>query len=151
MPLADAPAERLLIVTPEERVSTAEAYAALRHDRVLTRDERAAILLDSGGSVEESASLLSAPVNDFEPVIFPLRPRIAEAKRALLEAGAGRAMLCGSGASVFGVFGNEIRQEEAFAALSQRGRRTGWQVFKCATLARDHYREAFGPCAALLS
>lgn len=139
-PLNDLPPTRLLIVTPDEHVSTAEAYRAMRAP-VLTSENRAAILSGSRAEVKNPESLIINLYNDFERVIFPLRPRIKQAKDFLLKAGARRASLSGSGASVFGIFDSEEEQTSAQAVLSQV---TGWQVFNCATLTRDDYARALG-------
>ncbi len=60
--------------------------------------------------------------NDFEAVVFRLHPEIGRVKDALLGAGARRAMLSGSGSSVFGVFDSEGEAELARARAGRRGR-----------------------------
>lgn len=146
-PMKDVPPTRLLIVTPDEHVSTAEAYRAMRAP-VLTSENRAAILSGSRAEVKNAESLIDDLHNDFERVIFPLRPHIKQAKDLLLEAGARRASLSGSGASVFGIFDSEEEQASAQAVLSQI---TGWQVFNCATLTRHDYIRALGETGALIA
>lgn len=149
MPLPDAPAGPLLIVTPaDENVSTAEAYAAMLAP-VLTSEKRAAILLSSRAEMEGTKNLVRNLHNDFEKVVLPLRPRIARAKSALLEAGARRALLSGSGASVFGIFNSEEEQSHALSSLLSAF--AGWQVFKCAALSRSEYIRALGDCSNILS
>ncbi|HKR01373.1 MAG TPA: hypothetical protein VJT09_11920, partial [Pyrinomonadaceae bacterium] len=85
--------------------------------------------------------------NDFEPVVFQLKPEIERAKNGLLRAGARKALLAGSGSSVFGVFDKGEARESAVREL---GRESGWRVFPCATLSRDAYLAALGACAAPL-
>ncbi len=51
--------------------------------------------------------------NDFEQSVFPLRPEIADVKRRMLEAGALYASMSGSGASVYGIFDNDILADSA--------------------------------------
>ena len=145
-PLADAPAARLLVVSPGVRVSTAEAYKAL-NARALTKEDPAFNLLSSRAGAEITDSLCEVMRNDFEPVVFRLRPEIARARDALLKSGARCALLAGSGSSVFGVFDNGGAGERAARALSAEA---GWRVFACETLARDAYSEAFGGRAAYL-
>ncbi len=144
--LDDASAEHLLIVTPGERVSTAEAYRALGAP-TLTKPESAVMLPVSRVEAQIAGPLHDVMGNDFERVIFPLRPGIARARDTLLELGAHGAGLSGSGSSVYGVFENEETKERAYAAL---GIETAWQVFRCRTLSRAEYRDAFGTCAAFL-
>lgn len=147
-PLPDAPAGPLLIVTPAaENVSTAEAYAAMRAP-VLTSEKRAAILLSSRAEMEDTTNFVRNLHNDFEKVILPLRPRIGRAKSALLEAGARRALLSGSGASVYGIFTSEEEQAHAYSLLTAV---LSWQVFKCAALSRSEYIRALGDCGNILS
>jgi len=135
VPLVDAPARHLLIVTPNEHVSTAEAYCLLRAP-VLTTENRLAILLSSRVVVENMEPLDCDFHNDFESVIFSVRPGIERAKAALMAAEAQYASLSGSGASVFGIFGSEAEQSRAQAIIS---RVADWEVFNCTTLTRADY------------
>jgi 4-diphosphocytidyl-2-C-methyl-D-erythritol kinase len=145
-PLEDAPPRHLLLVTPRVRVSTAEAYGALGAT-ALTKAESAVILPISHTEAEFHDSPREVMSNDFEPVVFRLFPEILRARDALAEAGARRAMLSGSGSSVFGVFDGESDAARGRAALRTED---GWQVFSCATLSRGEYRRALGRCAAIL-
>lgn len=145
-PLEDAPKRRLLVVTPDIKVSTAEAYKAL-NSHALTKEDSAVMLPISRVEADFSDSLRGELSNDFEAVVFRLYPEIARVKNALLAAGARRAMLSGSGASVFGVFDSEGEVGRVREALDAE---TGWQLFSCATLSRAEYREAFGACVTFL-
>ncbi|HEU4874791.1 MAG TPA: 4-(cytidine 5'-diphospho)-2-C-methyl-D-erythritol kinase, partial [Pyrinomonadaceae bacterium] len=100
--LHDPPLQRLIIVTPNPKISTANAYAALNAGSLTTSD--AASILSSSLADLFSAGSGQMPLhNDFERVIFEIEPEIERAKMALLEAGARGALLAGSGSSVFGV------------------------------------------------
>lgn len=145
-PLADIRAEYLLIVTPRAKVSTVEAYKALKRP-ALTKDSSAFILSISRAEALFSDSLHEALHNDFEPVILSLYPEIARVRRGLIEHGARVALLAGSGASVFGIFDN---REALGLAQSVFEKEEGWRVFASAALGRAAYREALGPAAALL-
>ena len=145
-PLNDLPKQSLIVVTPAVKVSTAEAYKALRAP-ALTKANRAVMLPISRERADFSASLCEALHNDFEAVILGLYPEIGRVKNALIAAGARRAMLSGSGSSVFGVFDSKVEVERALSALKAE---TGWQVFPCATLQRAEYRQAFGASGAIL-
>lgn len=144
--LEDVPRQHLIVVAPEVKVSTAEAYKALNAP-ALTKAEGAVMLPISRTEADFSGSLRGVLRNDFEAVVFRLHPEIGRAKEALLEAGARRAMLSGSGSSVFGVFDSE---GDAALSLEALEAEAGWQVFPCATLSRADYRQAFGECAAIL-
>ena len=145
-PLDDVVAEHLLIVKPEAKVSTAEAYKAL-NSPALTKAEGDANLSISRADEQFTDSYPNALHNDFEPVVFPLKPEIERARDALLNAGARRALLAGSGSSVFGVFDKRETRERAALALKGEGR---WHIFPCATLARSEYLSALGASAAPL-
>ncbi len=145
-PLEDVPGQRLLVVTPGVRVSTAKAFGALG-STALTKAESAVMLPISHAEAEFRDSLCELMSNDFEPVVFGLFPEIERAKKALMKAGARCAMLSGSGSSVFGVFDKESEAVRACEALKAE---TGWQVFSCVTVSRGEYRQAFGQCAAIL-
>jgi len=144
-PLADEPEQPLLIVTPKVFVSTAAAYEALNAP-ALTKAEGVANLPISRESPDFSVSLYEELSNDFEPVVFRLHPEIRQAKEALLDSGARRALLSGSGASVFGIFDGREHRERAGGALSGK---TNWRVFSCTTLSRAQYVAALSSCDQL--
>ncbi|MFN2456018.1 MAG: 4-(cytidine 5'-diphospho)-2-C-methyl-D-erythritol kinase [Pyrinomonadaceae bacterium] len=145
-PLPDAPEMSLLVVMPNKGVSTAEAYRML-DERALTKGLTGTILFNSRADDILTDSLPDASHNDFEAVIFQLEPEIGRVKNALIEAGASQALMSGSGASVFGVFESETKQEHA--ALKLQGE-SEWRVFKCGTLSRAKYFEALGSCGIVL-
>ena len=57
-------------------------------------------------------------VNDFEAVLFPLRPDLAEIRSALAAAGARPALLSGTGSALFGIFGSEAEASAAERELA---------------------------------
>lgn len=89
----------LLLVKPDEGVSTREAYAGVRP----ALPER---------SLRER---LTAPIaawqelvkNDFEPSVFAAHPRLGAIKEQLLAQGARYAAMSGSGSTLFGLFDRE--------------------------------------------
>jgi 4-diphosphocytidyl-2-C-methyl-D-erythritol kinase len=136
--LHDPPLQRLIIVTPNAEVATANAYAAL-NARSLTTSDAASILSSSLADLFSAGSGQMPLRNDFERVIFEIEPEIERAKMALLEAGARGALLAGSGSSVFGVFDDEAARSRAADNLKSEA---GWRVFFCETLSRNEYFEA---------
>jgi 4-diphosphocytidyl-2-C-methyl-D-erythritol kinase len=145
-PINEVMAAHLLIIKPEAKVSTAAAYQSLNAP-ALTKVEGDIILSISRADEQFTISYPDALHNDFEPVVFHLKPELERAKNALLQAGARQALLAGSGSSVFGVFDNQTAQERAVDALREE---SGWSLFPCATLARAEYLSALGECAAPL-
>jgi 4-diphosphocytidyl-2-C-methyl-D-erythritol kinase len=134
-PLPDVEKSYLIIVTPNAKVSTREAYAALNAPS-LTSLGSASILSSSFAKPGFADRDQWALHNDFEGVIFEIEPEIRRAKLALLDAGAQGGLLAGSGSSVFGIFANEGARERALADLK---RENGWQVFSCETISREEY------------
>lgn len=139
-------AEHLLIIKPEAKVSTIEAYKAL-NSPALTKADSDIILSISRADEQFTDSYPNALHNDFEPVVFQLKPEIERAKNALLQLGASSALLAGSGSSVFGVFDKRETKERALERLKMESK---WRVYPCATLARQAYLAALGACAASL-
>ena len=139
-PIDEVTAEHLLIVKPEAKVSTAEAYK-LMNARALTKEDDDTILSISRADGKFEDSYPYALHNDFEPVIFKMQPEIERARNALREAGARFALLAGSGSSLFGVFDNREEQERALESLS---RQSAWRIIRCATLSRSEYKKALG-------
>ena len=136
--LPDGPKQHLIVITPNAKVSTANAYASL-NAASLTTSEAASILSSSLADQFSADSRLWPLRNDFERVIFEIEPEIERAKMALLEAGARRALLAGSGSSVFGVFEDEAARDRAVENLRSEA---GWKVFSCHTLSREDYFRA---------
>lgn len=115
IPLPDPPLKHVLLVCPPIAVSTAWAYARLN------------LLLTNRGWNVKIPSLhraffagevfLQQAENDFETVVFPEFPLLPTIKKCLLEAGAGTAMLSGSGSTVFGLFDTETACRDAAERL----------------------------------
>ena len=102
---------RIVMIKPEEGVSTKEAYSGI----TITGEG----LGDLG-----KLGILGKPdtfTNDFEATVFPKHPIIADIKKRLLDAGAFYASMTGSGSTVFGFFKNdpEGRTDAKLAALKE--------------------------------
>lgn len=87
---------RIVLIKPDEGVSTREAYSGI------TRHPEAAGEIRK--SLQQSAISYQPFINDFEETVFPLHPTIARIKKRLLDAGAFFASMSGSGSTVYGLF-----------------------------------------------
>lgn len=137
-PLPDGPKQHLIVVTPNARVSTKDAYASL-NAASLTTFESDSILSSSLADLNSADSRQWPLRNDFERVIFEIEPEIERVKTALLGAGAWGALLAGSGSSVFGVFDGEAERNRGLEDLRCEA---GWRVNACETISRDEYVRA---------
>ncbi|HKU76652.1 MAG TPA: 4-(cytidine 5'-diphospho)-2-C-methyl-D-erythritol kinase [Pyrinomonadaceae bacterium] len=137
-PLPDAPKQYLIVITPNAKVSTAHAYAALNAPSLTTFDY-VSILSSSLADLNSADSRQWPLRNDFERVIFEIEPEIERVKNALLDAGAWGALLAGSGSSVFGVFDSEAARDRGLENLRCEA---GWRVFPCETISREEYVRA---------
>jgi 4-diphosphocytidyl-2-C-methyl-D-erythritol kinase len=147
VPLPDATQKFLLIVKPNARISTAEAYKRLDERSLTTRNSKSILSSSQRTEVFENAGF-EALHNDFEAMVFELEPEILRAKSALMSVGAQAAMLAGSGSAVFGIFDSEDAQRRAIQAIELE---TGWRVFPCKTVGRDDYRAALGAFRQLVA
>lgn len=105
---------RIVMIKPEEGVSTKEAYSGI----TISGEGIDINEIRSLGSLGSVRSLR----NDFEKTVFPLHPIIADIKKRLLDAGAYYASMSGSGSTVFGLFKNdpEGRTDARLAALKEK-------------------------------
>ncbi len=100
--LPDAPPCCLVIVKPEENVSTGWAYSQL--DAVTDRaSHRATKRLEEALKADDRERLLAFQSNDFELPVFTHFPRLAWLHDELRMAGALTAHLCGSGSALYAV------------------------------------------------
>ena len=105
---------RIVMVKPDEGVSTKEAYAGI------TKHPEAAGQIKSFFSEQSGLFSLSESglfVNDFEETVFPKHPYIGYIKKRLLDAGAFYASMSGSGSTVFGLFKNDT-ESSTYADLA---------------------------------
>jgi len=138
----DVPREPVIILTPNARVSTPAAYAALNAGSLTTADAMPILSSSFERHFTRDNSQWPEPHNDFERVIFEMEPEIERAKIALLEAGVRSALLAGSGSSVFGIVDDELMRDRVLDNLKCEA---GWEVFSCETLSRVEYFEAMKP------
>ena len=93
----DLKGTRIVMIKPEEGVSTREAYSGIT-------------ITGEGLDVLDSLDILGnldKCINDFEATVFPKHPIIGEIKKRLLDTGAYYASMSGSGSTVFGFFKND--------------------------------------------
>ena len=111
---------RIVLIKPEEGVSTKEAYSGITRHPEVAGQIKSVLCQSEGRSVLCQQSGLF--INDFEKTVFPLHPIIGEIKKRLLDAGAFYASMSGSGSTVFGLFKNdpEGRTDANLAALKQQ-------------------------------
>jgi len=140
--LADVAEKFLLIVKPNAKVNTSDAYKALDERSLTTHNSKTILSTSVAKQVFDRVDFASL-TNDFEVVAFDLAPETRRAKAALLKAGANAALLAGSGSAVFGVFDSEDAQRRAIQAIELE---TGWRVFPCRTVGRSEYQAAIPLC-----
>lgn len=133
--VADLTENFLLLVTPNVAVSTSKAYTELRLANLTNKDPKSILKL-----CRNEAKTLdlrqSALINDFEDVIFTIYPEIEEVKKRLIDSGAVRALMSGSGASVFGIFDNEESRQKAIGILQGE---KDWRLFPVRTISQAEY------------
>ena len=122
---APPPAEHGVVLIPRaEGLATADVYAEA--DRLGTtrgENELEAIRRRLRDAVDEGGSPLDYRenlVNDLQPAAISLRPEIEDALHALEEAGAGHAMVTGSGPTAFGLYPTAEEATEAAQRLRER-------------------------------
>ena len=103
----------LLLLLPEERVMTAEAFRLLRRFSPPIGVERYRAMLDDD-LFDHAAEL----INDFEQPIFEKLPRLRALKSRLLDAGAAWAAMSGSGSTIVGAFRSQSVRDEAMNAFT---------------------------------
>lgn len=108
----------VVLVNPGFGVNTKWAYQELAATRsTVTPLSVAQHALDRQSRVDW-AQLTAAAENDFEAPVFAVHGTLREIKHSLQAHGAEIALLSGSGATVFGVFGDEARARSAHARFA---------------------------------
>ena len=104
-PLPSRAGVPLLLLLPEERVLTKDAFA---------RITRYSLPLGIGAYADGFASF----TNDFEEPVFAMLPRLGELKRRLYDAGAVWASMSGSGSTIVGAFRDAEERDRAASNFS---------------------------------
>lgn len=140
-PIEDFREKWMVVVSPNVSVATREAFKRLNL-RVLTNQESKRKLQICRFDLESADFRYTSFKNDFETTVFAAYPEVERVKLTLLDLGAERAMLSGSGGSVFAIFDKEETRQAALKALDNE---VNWRKFAVATISRDEYREALKP------
>lgn len=136
--LPDIDEKIMLVVTPDVKVSTKEAFARIDASG-LTKEGSKSILRDCRFIAGSSDLRDKTLINDFETSVLRAEPEIARAKATLLRLGARQALMSGSGASIFAIFDKEETRQAAIKALEIE---SNWRKFAVATISRNEYCEA---------
>lgn len=119
--LPDLPAVPVVLVCPPVAISTAWAYGQLNFSLTKTTTDNKIRPLRR--ALIDGRYFLDHGENDFEAVAFPEHPLLLQIRDSLLESGATRAMMSGSGSVVFGIFDSEAA---VGAACRQLDRQAGF-------------------------
>ncbi len=126
--LPTMPRMPLVIASAGEGVSTPWAYGLI--DATAPNPPMGYVpVLDALRSADDTA-LLSSMYNCFEDVILPNRPLADHCRSRLLSMGARRAMMSGSGPTVFGIFDTPQAAQTACASFCAEGIR----AWTCTTI-----------------
>lgn len=114
--LPNVPDAYVLIAKPPIHVSTGFVYGNLKADQLAEHpniDAQVQAIRD--GDLYKMAELMG---NVLETVTIPAHPVIREIKECMMEHGAVNAMMSGSGPTVFGLFDDEKKAQEAYKKLN---------------------------------
>lgn len=127
-PMPSIPGIPLLLVFPEERVSTPRAFAMLRSFSKPLGIDRAREIVDQlatqlrGDAASKPRSRAAAQpfrdlTNDFEEPVFAELPHLGAMKSALYDRGAAWAAISGSGSTIVGAFRTAAARDAALGRL----------------------------------
>jgi 4-diphosphocytidyl-2-C-methyl-D-erythritol kinase len=132
-PLSVAGTRWVVLVNPGFPIATAWAYGRLASTR---RAVPSLAIPPADLDRRTSASwddIVPLMANDFEAPLDEAHPVLADIRQALRIQGAQAALVSGSGATVFGIFGDETSAVRAKAALTGPA---GWRVFAVPACAK---------------
>ncbi|HYH81829.1 MAG TPA: 4-(cytidine 5'-diphospho)-2-C-methyl-D-erythritol kinase [Longimicrobium sp.] len=121
MPLPPLPPRPVLVAHPGPAMPTADAFAEVARLRGGTYLPRSTLIDPAALASWDGVAALA--VNDFEPVVAERIPLVRQGIGALRSAGAGVALLAGSGSSIFGIFPDAASRDSAVAPLQALGMR----------------------------
>lgn len=126
--LDDLPERPIWLAAPEVRIPTADVFAALDRQPAAPLSEP---LLDAAPSPVDWG-LASRGRNDLEGTVMERFPQVRAVYNGLLEAGASVVRLCGSGGTLFALFGEPPRLSEVRRRLPR-----GTRLMRARTLTRS--------------
>lgn len=116
-PIARGRCFPLVLVQPCAALSTKDVFSAFHAAKAQPPSTAASLHALAAGRLE---LLRDSIGNALEGASIPLRPQIAQAKKALLDAGAMLSQMTGSGSVVFGAFDSASAAQNAYLALKPR-------------------------------
>lgn len=132
-PLPPLPDCHILVGKPGINVSTKTAYENLKLDEIRKRPDIDGMIHDI--ETGDLYAMTEKMQNVFEPGIIREYPIIQEIKDLMTEKGALKAMMSGSGPTVFGIYDSTEKLHAAAAALEKSG--LAKTVFSTRTYNRD--------------
>ncbi len=110
----------VVLVKPKAGINTHGAYALLTPDD-FSDGARTLELFYRLTAGDDPLELIDLMGNDFQAPIERAYPELTEVRSSIEQAGAARAMLSGSGSSVFGLFAESAAAERCACELSEAG------------------------------
>jgi len=121
-PLPSLPPKEVLLLVPTDGINTGWAYSVLATAREGLEVSGATAFPSKADDGWTDVAAFAE--NDFESVLFPLRPALEALKALLLRHGANPALLSGSGSVLFGIFSDVAALESASREAEESGVRT---------------------------
>lgn len=117
--LPKMPACWILIAKPPINVSTAFVYGNLKANELTEHPDIDGMI--QAIEAQDLAGIAQRLGNVLETVTVPAYPVIAEIKQVMLDAGAMQSLMSGSGPTVFGIFAEEQKAQEAAEMIRTAG------------------------------
>ena len=133
-PLPDGAPCGGVLVAPGVTVSTAEAYRRLSPRLTIELQQNKIFSFQSQVWDGDTGT---APVNDFEGVVFEQYPVLARWKKRLIRAQASTVMMTGSGSALFGLFRTARELSTALAELGEYTEEEG--IYRISLVGRRRY------------
>ncbi len=115
-PVASLPPLHLILVHPGVGIATKWVYSQLKINPLTSPTP----IVNFRAVFESVADLRSHLTNDLESVVLPHYPVVGEMKQDLTTLGADAALMSGSGSTVFGLYSDPHKRDEALKALQAR-------------------------------
>jgi 4-diphosphocytidyl-2-C-methyl-D-erythritol kinase len=146
-PLPDLAPEPLLVIVPEVRVSTAEAYRALGRGSSPADPAGLASFRSYVWALEQRRSAAAAggfSANDFEATVFEQHPQLGRIRARLAKLGAAQARLTGSGSALVALFHSVAERRRAEEAIGSDRVFRNCRVLRARLINRRSYRRQLG-------